>query len=381
MISEKLMNWIKTGVSKFKTPVYVYDKDRIIESCNIFTSIKYPNLAIHVATMANCNPDFLKLIKDHGCNVFVNSQMHLDEAKNVGYKGKQIIFTASSIEQEMMHKLHNENVYLNLDSVSQLDYWFENFPSKPVGIRCNIDNSDHKPKSGKAGYFIGENSRLGLNLAEIQSIKHKELINGLHIYVGTDITDVDYFISFYNALIEIAADFPNIEYLDFGGGFGINEENKQNFDFAMYKGRLTKLMNDFSESRGKLIKLILEPGRIIGGQAGYFICKVTDIKFRGNIQYVGVNASSTQFPRPLLYPDDAFHPVHLFDKDCNLKTDGEIQSKISGCSTYSRDYLSHNCLLPEAEIGDFVIFENSGAYCASMHTSFLGFEKPKEIFI
>lgn len=58
-----------------------------------------------------------------------------------------------------------------------------------------------------------------------------------------------------------------------------------------------------------------------------------------------------------------------------------LNSKVSGCSTYSKDYLSHEASLPESEIGDYLVFENAGAYCASMYTTFLGFEKPKEIFI
>lgn len=146
--------------------------------------------------------------------------------KNVGFEAEKIVFTASSIFKGMIHKIHDENILVTLDSLSQLAYWFENFPNKSVGIRWNIDNIELEPKISRAGYFIGENSRLGLTIEEIQSIKNKDKINGLHIYVGTDITDVDYFLGFYNVLIGLSKDFPNLEYLDFGGGFGICEENK-----------------------------------------------------------------------------------------------------------------------------------------------------------
>lgn len=381
MLSQKVHEWVNKNRSSIGDPVYIYDKDLIVAACNNFKSITYSNTSVHVATMANCNSDFLKIIKNEGFNVFVNSKLHLDAAKSVGFEAEQIIFTASSISKEMIHKIHSENILVNLDSLSQLDYWFENFPEKPVGIRCNIDNISFEPKTSRAGCFIGENSRLGLTIGEIQSIKNKDRINGLHIYVGTDITDVDYFISFYEALIDLSKDFPNLEYLDFGGGFGISEENKTPLDFKLYGERLTKLMSDFSAERNKQIKLILEPGRVIGGESGCFVCEVTDIKNRGGIQYVGVNASSTQFPRPLLYPDESFHPVKLIGKQGEIKTELETNSKISGCSTYSRDFLSHHVVLPKAEIGDLIVLENAGAYCASMFTTFLGFEKPKEIFV
>jgi diaminopimelate decarboxylase len=331
--------------------------------------------------MANCNPEFLQIIKDHGLNVFVNSSLHLDEVKNAGFSNYKIIFTASSVSRKMLQRIHDENIHVNLDSLSQLNYWFENFPGKPAGIRCNIENKYVNPKTSRAGTFIGENSRLGLSLEEIKSIKKKELINGLHIYIGTDITDIDYFLSYYKILIEISQDFPDIEYLDFGGGFGIDNSEKQSFNFDTYGKSVSELMTDFSERRKKPIKLILEPGRIIGGQSGYFICKTTDVKFRNEIQFIGVNACSTQFPRPLLYPEESFHPVWLLDKNGMVKDENKIMTKINGCSTYSRDYLAHNVMLPKAEIGDFIVLGNAGAYCASMYTTFLGFEKPKEIFI
>ncbi len=381
MLSEKIPEWIKAEALQSEEPVYVYDKDKIIQICNNFKNITYPDTAVHFATMANCNSEFLKIIKNHGLNVFVNSQLHLDEVKSAGFSGKQIIFTASSISREMMHKVHDENIYVNLDSLSQLDYWFENFPGKPAGIRCNIGNKAFTPKSGRAGIFIGENSRLGLSIEEIKSIKNKKLINGLHIYIGTDITDIDYFLGYYRILLELAKDFPDLEYIDFGGGFGIDDTGKQNFDFEVYGKSVTKLMTDFSETKGRMVKLIIEPGRILGGQSGYFICHTTDVKFRSNIQFIGVNACSAQFPRPLLYPDDSFHPVWILDKNGLIKNENKIRTKINGCSTYSRDFLSHDALLPKAGIGDFIILGNAGAYCASMYTTFLGFEKPKEIFI
>jgi len=376
MLSEKLLEWIKADALKSDEPVYLYDKDKIIETCNQFKNISYPFTSVHFASMANCNPEFLTIVKDQGLNVFVNSSLHLDEVKKAGFSNDRIIFTASSISRKMLHRIHDENIHVNLDSLSQLNYWFENFPGKPAGIRCNLENKTVNPKTSRAGTFIGENSRLGLSLEEIKSIKKKELINGLHIYIGTDITDIDYFLSYYKILIEISQDFPNIEYLDFGGGFGIDS-----FDFDTYGTGVSQLMTDFSEKRKKPVKLILEPGRILGGQSGYFICRVTDIKFRNDIQFVGVNACSTQFPRPLLYPDESFHPAWILNKDGFIKYDDNISSKINGCSTYSRDYLAHKIMLPKAEIGDFIILGNAGAYCASMYTTFLGFEKPKAIFI
>jgi len=215
----------------------------------------------------------------------------------------------------------------------------------------------------------------------IIKLKGNPGISGLHIYVGTNISELDYFFDCYKHILNLAEFFPNLEYLDFGGGFGPGEKNIREFDMLSYGRRVTELMNDVVKISGRRLGLILEPGRIVGADAGYFVCKITDIKMRNNQQLIGVNASSVQFPRPLFYPDSAFHPVLVVNRsnDPSMKT-GRLSS-IYGCSTYSRDYLARDIELPQAHIGDTVIIGYAGSYCSAAHTSFLGFPKAEEYFI
>lgn len=361
--------------------VYIYDSDLIRKNCREILGIPYVEKSVHFATMSNCSHEFLKIIENEGLGVFVNSLSHLDAAKKAGFRKKQIVFTAAALDRKVMKRLHQENIIVNLDSVNQIALWQGMFPLAPAGIRVNTSTKVVRAKKTRAGYFLGNKSRLGITRDEIKKIHNKEKINGLHIYVGTDILDVEYFISFYKELSEIASEFTELEYLDLGGGFGIDDTLKTRFDFKEYGKRVTGLMEDISSRMGRTIRLILEPGRIIGGEAGYFICRVTDIKKRGELQIVGVNASSVQFPRPLFYPQEALHPAWLLDSKGKLKNGSLKNSSVVGCSTYSRDYLAHKIQLPVAEIDDILIFGHSGAYSSSAYTEFLGFPKPKEIFI
>jgi diaminopimelate decarboxylase len=140
-------------------------------------------------------------------------------------------------------------------------------------------------------------------------------------------------------------------------------------------------MNVVSEKHGRSIKMILEPGRIIGSSAGYFVCKVTDIKKRNGNILLGVNASSVQFPRPLFYPDTARHPAILLHNREVMNSHETQLTSVYGCSTYSRDFLTRDIQLPHAEIGDIIVLGNAGSYSRSSYTEFLGFPKPKEIFV
>jgi diaminopimelate decarboxylase len=249
-----------------------------------------------------------------------------------------------------------------------------------VGLRCNIGELVDA-KETLAGYFIGQRSRLGLTLPEIAELKGDPRTLGLHIYVGTDIVDIDYFLECYRHVADLVGMFPALQFLDFGGGFGLGQESATAFDLDTYGQRVSDLMDRVSQNVGRQIKLVLEPGRIVGGRAGYFCCKVVDIKSRGDHQFIGVNASCTQFPRPLFYPDSAFHPIAILHKTHSTSSDHRLVSSIFGCSTYSRDFLARDVLLPKTSVGDIVVLGHAGSYCASAHTSFLGFPQADEYFI
>jgi diaminopimelate decarboxylase len=360
-------------------PFYLYDRDRILENCRQFLEIPYLHKCVHFAMMANSTPRFVEIIQRAGLKVFVNSIIHLETALQQGFSGSEIVYAASAMDQDTMSKVASCGALVILDSIGQVEQWSALFPERGVGIRCNIGERV-TPKETAAGYFIGDKSRLGLTIAEIGRLKGNPHIWGLHTYVGTNIVDVDYFLDCYRHIASLADLFPALRFLDFGGGFGLEEGSAHPFDIKTYGQRVSRLMNALSERVGRSIQLLLEPGRIIGGDAGYFCCRVVDIKSRGGQQLIGVNASCTQFPRPLFYPDSAYHPVSILPQTVSANDGRELQSSIFGCSTYSRDYLARDVLLPQAAVGDIVVLGYAGSYCASAHTSFLGFPQASEYF-
>jgi diaminopimelate decarboxylase len=379
-LSEKVLAQVLKLVQKEYHPFYLYNTSRIRLNCRMFLAIPYLNKSIHYATMANIHPGILNIVRDEKMNVFVNSLLHLEKVRDAGFRQDEITFSASALDDKSFRIINNSGTRVNLDSKNQIQRWKKAFPKKSFGIRCNIGTLI-TPKQTHAGYFIGRESRLGLTTEEITELKGDKLVKGLHIYVGTDILDVDYFLHCYETLCQFIDLFPNLEYLNFGGGFGIKENGERCFNMEEYRPRVSRLMSEISDGRNKVFQLILEPGRIIAGNAGYFVTRVTDIKERNGCQYIGVNASSVQFPRPLLYPEIARHPVALIRNGEQAISPKKKVSFIYGCSTYSRDFLARSIQLPPAEIGDLVIFGNAGAYSAAACTDFLGFPRPKEFLL
>lgn len=369
----------KNNTEEFE-PYYLFDSEEIEKSCRTFQNISYKNKSIHFATMANINSDFLRLIKKENTNVFVNSIGHLKQVMEVGYKGHEIIFTSSAMTEKTMKAVKTNGIKTYMDSPMQLTRWTKLNPDTPVGIRCNIGDSI-KPHSNHAGSFIGKTSRLGFSIKEIKQIPDKSKITSIHVYVGTDITDITYFMNCYAVLIKMAKYFPNLNSLNFGGGFGVSENGEKTFDIEEYSSQLNILIEEASKSLNRNLNIILEPGRIIGANSGYFVCNVSDIKKKDDSILIGVNASIAQFPRPLMYPNLAHHPVQVVRDGKVLSGKKHLVSIIYGNSTYSKDIFRKDIYLPEIKTADILVFGNAGAYSSSSYSEFLGFDKPEEYFI
>jgi diaminopimelate decarboxylase len=357
------------------TPFYVYDTARLRQTCRALRSLPAAP-RVYFATMANAHPRFLAVIRDEGLGVFVNTMGHLRTALEVGFEPARIIYTASGMSEALMRQVQATGAEVNLDSIGQVARWRALFPGQPFGIRCNIGDRI-QARETRGGFFVGSQSRLGLSGEELEEAAGSADIHGLHLYAGTDILDIAYFESCYRALLELIPGFPGLRYLDLGGGFGVPGPGQEPFDFAAYGALVATIMDEAEQLAGRRLELVLEPGRIVGAEAGAFACRVTDVKRRGDRQLVGVDASSAQFPRPLLYPDSAWHPHHLQAHDGRGLSE-PLPSQVYGCSTYSRDFLVWEGALPAAQPGDLVLLGQAGAYCASLHTRFLGFPPAPE---
>ncbi|TFH39174.1 MAG: hypothetical protein E4G95_01815, partial [Bacteroidia bacterium] len=243
LISEHLLEKIWEFSDSGETPFYIYDTKRIQENCRGFLNILYTPLSVNYAMMANSNPQFLKIIKQEGLKIFVNSLIHLEMALDMNFRGDEIIYAASAMDESTMRRVKSSGAKLILDSISQFELWQSLFPDTGIGIRCNIGELV-VPRKTTGGYFIGNQSRLGLTMDSINSLKGNSLISGLHIYVGTNISEIDYFLDCYKHVTNMAEFFPKLEYIDFGGGFGSGEKIISGFDIHTYGCKVTELMKN-----------------------------------------------------------------------------------------------------------------------------------------
>ena len=203
-------------INNLQTPFYLYDESKLIESVERFLNISYKNKKIFAATMSNNNTDILKILRKYDIGVFVNSKPHLEKVYACGFRGQEIVYTATAIKTEIFKTLIENDNIINIDSVQQLKLYGTLNPGGKVGIRLNV-----------AEFFQGEiydsvDNRIGINEKEFEVVnkiaeEFDITINGLHVYLGTHIVNYEYLKESIKKTIEVSKKIKDLEFIDFGG--------------------------------------------------------------------------------------------------------------------------------------------------------------------
>jgi diaminopimelate decarboxylase len=177
---------------------------------------------------------------------------------------------------------------------------------------------------------------------------------------------------------QVAKALPDLEYVNIGGGIGIDYAHLgRPFDVDRYGRALSVQVRGLRETHRRPIDLIVEPGRGLSAPVATFITSVTDVKYVQDQRYAAVDGSVAVFPRPLLHPETP-HRIRVLPPLHGVSVQPTI---VVGRTTYSRDILGHAELPRTLEPGSLLAFDDAGAYCASMATRFLGQAEPAEVFL
>lgn len=368
-------------VEKYGTPLYVYDKQELVNNYSLIReSIPYEPKDIHFAIMSNGNPHILEEIRNLGMKIHASSPGETYLALNAGYTPAQIIITGANFTAKEFEWMVSKRLLINIDSLSQLETYANINPNSKVGIRVN---PDIKAPSELKNVYTGKDARLGipenrLSLAKNIAQKYNLKIVGLQQYVGTNILDTEFFLSAVIHLIHLSYQFKDLEYVDIGGGFGVNYQNPDEvFEFGYFGKELSKQMSELTRNMEKEIILKLEPGRSIIASAGVLLGTVRDVKENDNNIMIGTDISLSNFARPYIY--DAYHEIRAIGK----KREVEVykSSFVSGNTVASGDFLAKKRQLPKVKIGDILAIMDTGAYGYTMSSHFCGRLKPAEVLI
>lgn len=376
---------IKSLSSKHGTPLYIYDIDLISANiARIKSSFRCGFVDIHFALMCNSNPHLLKVVRDAGIKAFVCSAGELFVALRSGFKPQDIIVSGTGYTDEELKFLIEADVQINIESLGLLERYGQFNPGGNVGIRVNFDFGKEFNSSLHPGIHWGRANRMGIwekDLDKAVEIARKAniKITGLHQYSGTNILDYHEFLILIEKLFSLTKNFSDLEYIDIGGGFGVDYENDHDFSWTDFGGLLDEKIKVVSESFHRNIRLKLEPGRSIIASSGILVGEIVDIKELDDTLFLVTNLSLSNFVRPYLY--NAYHRTRVIPKS---RAGADISNKIcqvSGNTVAINDLLARNRKLPHAAVGDLIVIEDAGAYGYSMSSHFCGKIRPAEVMV
>ena len=247
--------------------------------------------------------------------------------------------------------------------------------SYPVCIRIN----PHIQAGGNANIQVGHiKSKFGISIQQFQDLKnivdkHNIDVEGLHVHTGSDILDVDVFLKGANVLFDCAKEFKNLRFLDFGSGFKVPyKENDKSTDIEKLGSAMQTEFKEFCKNYGKELEIWFEPGKFMVSESGYFVTQATIIKEAPACTFVGLNSGFNHLIRPMFY--DSYHDIKNISNPKAKEKEYNIVGYICETDTFANDRL-----LPEVNVGDYILFKNAGAYGFEMGSNFNSRLKPAQV--
>jgi len=363
---------------KYGCPVYVYETSVMKRQYDrLASAFPLSKLKINYACKALNNITVLKYFKSLGAGLDTVSIQEVRLGLMAGFDPSEIIYTPNCVSIDEIGQAVALGVKINIDNLSVLEHFGHDFPDYPVCIRIN----PHIMAGGNSKISVGHiDSKFGISFHQTPHIhrivKANDMkVEGIHMHTGSDILDIDVFLQGAEILFEIAKEFKDLSYIDFGSGFKVPyKDDDIETDIEELGEKITQRFNDFCKQYGKELTLMFEPGKFLVSQSGVFLVKVNVVKQTTSTVFAGVDSGLNHLIRPMLY--DAYHRI------VNI-SNTEGRSRIYTIVGYicETDTFGINRKLTEISEGDILAFYNAGAYCYTMSSNYNSRYRPAEILI
>ncbi|MCH9753939.1 MAG: diaminopimelate decarboxylase [Alphaproteobacteria bacterium] len=351
-------------VKKYGTPVFVTDKNSVVDRVKELRQNNLERLKIYYAIKANYNPAIIKSLKAAGIDgIDAVSPFEIEMARSCGFDSNHIIFTGNNSDDNELKEVHFHKIIPNLGSISELERFGKIFSGSEVSVRFNPGVGAGESKHVVTG---GKKSKFGISHKDIKSVqevlkKYQLKLIGVHCHIGSGFYKARVFRKSVKSILSIASYFNNLRFIDLGGGFGVRYGPKsKDINIPEFFSAIEKDIKRFEEENGNEIDVIIEPGKFLVAESTCMLTKVTNIKKSGGTVFVGTDTGMNHIIRPAMY--SAYHHV------INISNpQGKSQKvKIVGNICESSDVFCEKISIASPKEGDILAILSVGAYCASM---------------
>ena len=372
---------VKKLAKKFSTPIYCYSLKRIKKNVEDFkNAFKKFDPIICYSVKANPNKILLREIGKLGLGADVVSLGELMKALKSGIKPSKIVFSGvGKTANEISFAINKKILLINAESKSEILVIEKIAKSKrkkvDIGIRLN-PNTDAKTlkqiSTGKKDDKFGVSEKSFLELVKYVRNSKNLNLKCLSVHIGSQILDNKPYEKMLKTIINVIKKTNfSFEYIDLGGGMGIDYENKnRRLNFKRYSSDIKRLINLVDS------KIIFEPGRSIIGNVGILISKIIYIKKGFKKDFIILDAAMNDLMRPALY--NAKHRILPVSKK-NIKTRRVYEFVGPICESTDK-FLTVKGFQRMRE-NELILFCDTGAYGMSLSSNYNLRPKAVEILI
>ena len=353
------------------TPFYLYSHNTLLNHFKVFDSaFSSVQHLVCFSVKANSNIAVLKTLINQGGGVDIVSGGELFRALMAGADPKKIVYSGVGKRvDEIEFALQTDILMFNIESTQEPKV-IDSVAGK-LGNRARISfriNPDIDPKTHPYISTGLKKNKFGINIKKsleeyrnAKRLKHIDIV-GVDCHIGSQITDVAPFIDALKRIKELVVELQkegiNINYLDLGGGLGITYDEETPPHPNIYAQAIIKEVSNLN------CMLILEPGRVIVGNAGILVTKALYTKKSEDKNFVIVDAGMNDLSRPTLY--GSFHGI----QPVKLMKRSEFVADLVGPICESGDFLAKDRKMPQFERGDLVAIMSAGAYGFTMSSNY-----------
>ncbi len=342
------------------TPRYVYAPQSVQAAIAELRTLRAVDRLLY-AVKANPHPGLLALMHAAGVGFETVSPGEIAAVRAAvpGLDPAAILFTPNFAPRPEYEAALEVGVQLTLDNLHPLREWPELFRGRELFLRIDTGAGAGHHRHVRTA---GQASKFGIPIAELEEARRLAAhigarITGLHAHLGSGILDAAVWRENARHLAELAGGFPEVRVLDLGGGLGVPDRPGQaGLALAQLGESLARVKQAHPQFR-----FWLEPGRYLVARAGVLLARATQLKGKGELRYLGMDAGMNSLIRPALY--GAHHEI------VNLTRHGEpatARYTVVGPICESGDVLGRNRPLPESREGDVMLVADTGAYGHAM---------------
>ena len=366
------------------TPCYVYSSAAIrVQYERLAEALASVDARLHYSVKANSSIAVLALLRELGAGVDIVSGGELYRALQAGYGGKDIVFSGvGKTEREMDEALRADVLLFNIESEQELnvlDRVAGRLGRKArIALRVNpevlVDTPHPYTRTGEKGMKFGIPFDEALSVAKTAaSLSHLELL-GLDMHVGSQISQFAPYEVGLQRLLHLRGEIERetgvtLQYLDIGGGLAVTYDAAERaLDVSQFGRVIGALVG------GSGLRIILEPGRFLVGNAGVLLTRVLYRKRSGGKEFIVTDAGMTDLLRPSHY--NAFHRIEA------VKPSGRTTvADVVGPICESGDFLALDRQIDDAQPGDLLAVQSTGAYGFVMSSNYNSRPRPAEVLV